>query len=99
MWLRLYQSASIWLVWGLSRAPTHRATVPQVQIPLRPIASSAAATAVRIAKARNQVRRDMGARLSRGASLAKIGRRGELRAYAAHLRTRLRREHHRGESR
>ena len=27
MWLKLYQSASIWLVFGLSRPPTHRSTV------------------------------------------------------------------------
>ena len=48
MWLRLYQSASIWLVRGLSRAPTHRSTVPQVQIGLRPIASRIAAAATRM---------------------------------------------------
>ena len=39
MWLKLYQSASIWLVLGLSRVPTHRSTVPQVQMGLRPMAS------------------------------------------------------------
>ena len=43
MWLRLYQSASIWLVRGLSRSPTHRSIDPQVQIGLRPIASRIAA--------------------------------------------------------
>ena len=32
MWLRLYQSASIWLVFGLSRCRPTSSTVPQVQI-------------------------------------------------------------------
>src|SRR3569623_918729 len=58
MWLRLYQSASIWLVLGLSRAPTHRSMVPQVQLGCRPIASSLAPAESRMTAARTQARRD-----------------------------------------
>ena len=59
MWLKLYQSASIWLVFGLSRPPTHRSTVPQVQIGLRPIASRIAAATTTISTAAMMARRDI----------------------------------------
>ena len=59
MWLRLYQSASIWLVLGLSRSPTHKSMVPQVQIGLRSMATRIAAAATRMIAARIQARRDM----------------------------------------
>ena len=81
MWLRLYQSASIWLVFGLSRAPTHRSTVPQVQIGLRPIASRIAAAAATIRNAKSAARRaDMRATLSRAKRVAKHRRSLETRA-------------------
>src|SRR4051794_9877123 len=85
MWLRLYQSASIWLVFGLSRAPTQRSMVPHVQIVWRPIASSAAAATQMMSTAITQVRRHMECGLSRRGLLAKHGRSAEtaamLRAY------------------
>ena len=59
MWLKLYQSASIWLVRGLSRPPTHRSIALQVQIGLRPIASRIAAAAATISKAAMMARRDI----------------------------------------
>src|SRR4249919_1844852 len=59
MWLRLYQSASIWLVFELSRSPTHKSIVPHVQIGFRPMASRIAAAATRMANARSPARRDM----------------------------------------
>ena len=37
MWLGLYQSDSIWLVFELFTWPIHSSTVPQVQIGGRPI--------------------------------------------------------------
>ena len=42
---------------GLSRSPTHRSTVPQVQIGLRPIASRIAAAAATMSRAAIAARR------------------------------------------
>src|SRR3954453_21649163 len=85
MWLKLYQSVSIWLVLALSRAPTHSSTVPHVQIGWRPMVSSIPAAAQTIATARAKVRRNMGTWLSRRGLLANYRRSAEtsgmLRAY------------------
>ena len=59
MWLRLYQSASIWLVFALSRSPTQSTTVPQVQIGFRPIASWIAAAAIRMSIVNDLARREI----------------------------------------
>ena len=72
MWLRLYQSASIWLVCGLSRSPTQKSIVPQVQIGLRPIASRiAAAATTMMARQRSRRGGDHGAGLAERSALAK----------------------------
>jgi hypothetical protein len=66
-WLGLYQSASIWLVFGLSPWFTQSSIVPQVQVSGRPIASRIAAAAATARKARARVRaRVIGPRLGRG---------------------------------
>src|SRR4249919_2835276 len=98
MWLRLYQSASIWLVSALSLAPTQRSILPQVQMGLRPIASRIAAAAARMTRVRIQARRDMKPRLSRAAPLANHGPSADMRRHAARLRSRLRRKRRRSKA-
>src|SRR4051794_8129066 len=100
MWLRLYQSASIWLVFGLSRAPTHNSTLPQVQIGLRPIASRIAAARIKMEKAAIAVRRrvmSQGLAERSGLQSAPLHQTDAL--HVAHLRTRLRRKRDRSKGR
>src|SRR6476469_4292374 len=95
MWLRLYQSDSIWLVRGLSRSPTHKATVPHVQIGLRPMARRSAAAAARMTRAAVAVRRlVIEVSLTEPGGLQRSAVR-RMQRHAAHLRPRLRRKRHR----
>ena len=65
MWLRLYQSASIWLCVGPSRP--HSSTVPQVQIGGRPIRTK---IATETASTNNRVRSGVGRRAAAGMAKA-----------------------------